>query len=208
MEEKKNYWTKHALEEKKQLQSQKIKVGKHYRHPKLSELTFEKKEVTLQEKSREERRQEFLESRKLRKEKLDSLPFSAYHNKLINSTYSKLVNSLKKSALEAAHEERIKQIMARKAVLAATKAFGYDKHRPNMLIINRCNNEGKIYNFMTLPSSLSLESLRKIGTNMFNSLQNNIKDLFDIEIWEKESFMKHMKGELATYRYQIGRKAA
>lgn len=206
MKQKINYWTEIGLAAKKQLQSQKIKVGKSYRHPKLNEITFEDEEViSLPTKSKEEYRKDFLLRRKEAKGKLENIPYSSYHNKLINQAYGKVNNALKKAAYKAAHEEHIKQLIIKRSIYLATKAFGYDSSKPNLLIINRCNKDWKVYNFMTIPSSLSLESLRHIGMNMRDKLINSLTDFFNIEIWERTQYIKHMKGELATYRYQISK---
>ena len=203
-----NYWTKAGLDTKKTLQAQKILVVKngihHYRHPKLSEISFEKKEINYQEKTREERRQEHLLKRKERKGKLENIPFSPLHNKLINKIYSTRTDSFKKAALEAAHENRIQEIIRKTAIYRTLKTFERNAIKPNLLIVKTEYN-WKINTFMTIPSSLSLETLYKVGRDMCNKLKISMKNFFNIEIWEKEEYFKHMRGELATARYIINR---
>ena len=203
-----NYWTKAGLDAKKTLQAQKILVVKnsiyHYRHPKLNEISFEKKEINYQEKTREERRQEHLLKRKERKGKLENIPFSPLHNKLINKIYSTRTDSFKKAALEAAHENKIQEIIRKTAIYRTLKTFERNAIKPNLLIVKTEYN-WKINTFMTIPSSLSLETLYKVGRDMCNKLKISMKNFFNIEIWEKEEYFKHMRGELATARYIINR---
>lgn len=203
-----SYWTKAGLDAKKALQAQKILVVKngihHYRHPKLNEISFEKKEINYQEKTREERRQDHLLKRKERKGKLESIPFSPLHNKLVNRVYSTRTDSFKKAALEAAHEAKINSLMIKKAIYNSTKALTRNAIKPNLLIVKTEYN-WKISTFMTIPSSLSLETLYKIGRDMCNKLKISMKDFFSIEIWEKENYLEYVSGKLATARYIINK---
>ena len=201
-----SYWTKAGLDAKKTLQAQKILVVKngihHYRHPKLNEISFEKKEINYQEKTREERRQEHLLKRKERKSKLENIPFSSLHNKLVNKTYSTRTDSFKKAALEAAHENRIQDIIRKTAIYRTLKTFERNAIKPNLLIVNTIYDH-KISTFMTIPSSLSLETLYKIGRDMCKKLQISMKNFFNIEIWEKENYLEYISGKLATPRYTV-----
>lgn len=202
-----NYWTEAGLAAKKQLQSQKIydKKAHHFRHPKLSDITFEIKEVeSLPELSREERRKDFLLKRKERTGKLENIPYSEFHNKLVNNLYGKRTDSIKKATLEAAHEEAIRQTIIKRNIQASMKTFINDKNKPNLLIVKRIYN-WKISNFMTIPSSHNLDTLRRIGIEMADKLSISMKDFFDIEIWEKSEYMKKLAGGIANYRYQIGK---
>ena len=204
----KSYWTEIGLAAREALQSQKIYDAKlhHKRHPKLSDLTFKKKEVTpLPELSREERRKQFEEQRKNKAEKLANLPYSDLHNKLVNNLYSKRVDAIKKSALEAAHEATIERIMIKRSIQASMKAFTNDKNKPNLLIVNR-EYEWNISPFMTIPSSHTIDTLRKIANDMASKLSISMKDFFNIEIWERSEYMKKLAGDRFTnYRYTIGK---
>lgn len=201
--EKINYWTEVGLAAKKELQSQKIyDVKKHHcRHPKLSDLTFEKAKP-LQERSKEEWKSLFKTMREEAKERKEKRPYSEYHKKLISNLYGNPVNSLKKSALEAAHEERIRSIILKKEIYNSMKAIIRDKDKPNLVIINKEYN-WNITNFMCIPSSHDMDTLRRIGIEMAEKLSVSMKNFFDIEIWEKSEYMKHLAGERANYRYQI-----
>lgn len=203
-----SYWTKAGLDAKKALQAQKILVVsngiRHYRHPKLNEISFEKKEINYQEKTREERRQEHLLKRKERKGKLENIPFSSLHNKLVNKVYSTRTDSFKKAALEAAHENKIQEIIRKTAIYHTLKTFERNAIKPNLLIVKTEYN-WKINTFMTIPSSLSLDTLYKVGRDMCNKLKISMKNFFSIEIWEKEEYLRHISGELATARYIINR---
>lgn len=203
-----SYWTKAGLDAKKALQTQKILVVKngihYYRHPKLNEISFEKKEINYQEKTREERRKDHLLKRKERKGKLENIPFSPLHNKLVNKVYSTKVDSFKKAALEAAHESRIQEIIRKTAIYRTLKTFERNAIKPNLLIV-KTNYKGNINTFMTIPSSLSLDTLYKIGRDMCKKLQISMKNFFNIEIWEKEEYLRHISGELATARYTVYR---
>lgn len=204
----KSYWTEIGLAAKKALQSQKIYDAKlhHKRYPKLSDLTFEKKEVTpLPELSREERRKKFEEQRKNKTEKLANLPYSNLHNKLVNNLYSKRVDAIKKSALEAAHEAAIERIMIKRSIQASMKAFTNDKNKPNLLIVNK-EYEWNISPFMTIPSSHTLDTLIKIAKEMAKKLTVSMKDFFTIEVWDRQEYMKKIAGDKMTnYRFSIGK---
>ena len=203
-------WSEAALAAREELKSQKILVKDkntyHYRHPKLNEINFQQQGVvSLPELSREERRKKFEESRKSKADKLAELPFSDLHNKLINNLYSKQVDALKKSALEAAHEEAIRKIMIKRSVYASMKAFTTDKNKPNLLIINREYN-WNISTFMTIPSSHTLDTLIKIAKEMAKKLTVSMKDFFNIEVWDRQEYMKKLAGDKMTnYRFNIGK---
>lgn len=203
----KSYWTEIGLAARKALQSQKIYDAKlhHKRHPKLSDLTFEKKEVTpLPELSREERRKKFEEQRKNKAEKLANLPYSDLHNKLVNNLYGRRVDAIKKSALEAAHEAAIERILIKRGIQASMKAFTNDKDKPNLLIVNK-EYEWNISPFMTIPSSHNMDTLRKIGIDMAEKLSVSMKNFFNIEIWERSEYMSKLAGGRGNYRYEICR---
>lgn len=201
--EKINYWTEIGLAAKKDLQSQKIYDAKkhHRRHPKLSDLTFEKVNLP-QERNKEEWKALFKQMREEAKQRKEKRPYSEYHNKLVNNLYGNPVNSLKKSALEAAHEERIRSIIIKKEIYNSLKTITRDKDKPNLIIINKEYN-WNITRFMCIPSSHNMDTLRRIGIEMAEKLSVSMKNFFDIEIWEKPEYMKHLAGEQANYRYQI-----
>ena len=76
----------------------------------------------------------------------------------------------------------------------------------NILIVKTENN-WKINDFMCIPSSHDLDTLRRIGIDMANKLSISMKNFFSIEIWEKSEYIKKMTGDnTANYRYHIGRK--
>ena len=203
-------WSEAALAAREALKSQKILVKDkntyHYRHPKLNEINFQQQGViSLPELSREERRKKFEELRKSKADKLAELPFSDLHNKLINNLYGKQVDALKKSALEAAHEEAIRKIMIKRSIYASMKAFTTDKNKPNLLIINREYN-WNISTFMTIPSSHILDTLIKIAKEMAKKLTVSMKDFFNIEVWDRQEYMKKLAGDKMTnYRFNIGK---
>ena len=203
-------WSEVALAAREALRSQKILVKDkntyHYRHPKLNEINLQQQGViSLPELSREERRKKFEELRKSKADKLAELPFSDLHNKLINNLYGKQVDALKKSALEAAHEEAIRKIMIKRSVYASMKAFTTDKNKPNLLIVNREYN-WNISTFMTIPSSHTLDTLIKIAKEMAKKLTVSMKDFFNIEVWDRQEYMKKLAGDKMTnYRFNIGK---
>lgn len=144
----------------------------------------------------------FLEKRQEKLEKLERIPFSDYHNKLVNTLYSSKKDSLKKAARKAAHEEKIKQISIKLTTQKLVKAFEHSsKNKQHLFIINVGN--WNIHTFATFHSSLSFEKLRKIGIELLPKIKKYISNFFDIEIWDKDEYLKRINGELATYRYQI-----
>lgn len=195
-----------GLAAKKELQSQKIYDAKkhHRRHPKLSDLTFEKAE-SPQEKSKEEWKALFKQMREEAKKRKEERPYSENHKKWISNLYGKQVDALKKSAIEAAHERAIEQILIKKSVQASMKAFTKDSQKPNILIINRENN-WNISPFMTIPSSHTLDTLIKIAKEMAKKLTVSMKDFFNIEVWDRVEYMKKIAGDKMTnYRFEIGK---
>lgn len=206
MKQYNNYWTELGIASKKALYEQKIQVknSSHRRHPKLNELTFESKSLTLQNLSKEEWKKRFKEEREKKKEKLENLPFSSYHQSLVNSLYGKVDNSLKKNALIAAHEERIRSLMIKQSIQKSLKAIGVNKNKPNLLIVNT-EYDWKISTFMTIPSSHNLDTLFKIGKDMADKLSKSMKNFFSIEIWTNEAYMDKLAGGNSGYRYRIGK---
>ena len=206
MKNKINYWTEMGLAAKKELQSQKIYDAKkhHRRHPKLSDLTFEKAELP-QEKSKEEWKALFKQMREEAKKRKEERPYSENHKKWISNLYGKQIDALKKSAIEAAHERVIEQILIKKSVRESMKAFTKDSHKPNILIVNRENN-WNISPFMTIPSSHTLDTLIKIAKEMAKKLTVSMKDFFTIEVWDRQEYMKKLAGdEMTNYRFSIGK---
>lgn len=201
-----NYWTELGIASKKALYEQKIQVknSSHRRHPKLSELTFESKSLTLQNLSKEEWKKRFKEEREKKKEKLENLPFSSYHQSLVNNLYGKADNSLKKNALIAAHEERIRSLIIKRSIQRSLKAIGVNKNKPNLLIINT-EYDWKISTFMAIPSSHDLDTLFKIGKDMADKLSKSMKNFFSVEIWTNEAYMDKLAGGISGYRYRIGK---
>lgn len=201
-----NYWTEMGLATKKELQSQKIYDAKkhHRRHPKLSDLTFEKVEPP-QERSKEEWKALLKQMREEAKKRKEERPYSENHKKWISNLYGKQVDALKKSAIEAAHERAIEQILIKKSIQASMKAFTKDSQKPNILIVNRENN-WNISPFMTIPSSHTLDTLIKIAKEMAKKLTVSMKDFFTIEVWDRQEYMKKIAGDKMTnYRFSIGK---
>lgn len=201
-----NYWTEMGLAAKKELQSQKIYDAKkhHRRHPKLSDLTFEKVEPP-QERSKEEWKALFKQMREEAKKRKEERPYSENHKKWISNLYGKQVDALKKSAIEAAHERAIERIRIKRSIQASMKAFTKDSQKPNILIVNRENN-WNISPFMTIPSSHTLDTLIKIAKEMAKRLTVSMKDFFTIEVWDRQEYMKKLAGDKMTnYRFEIGK---
>lgn len=206
MKNKINYWTERGLAAKKELQSQKIYDAKkhHRRHPRLSDLTFEEAEPP-QEKSKEEWKALFKQMREEAKKRREERPYSENHKKWISNLYGKQVDALKKSAIEAAHERAIEQILIKRSIQASMKAFTNDSQKPNILIVNRENN-WNISPFMTIPSSHTLDTLIKIAKEMAKKLTVSMKDFFTIEVWDRQEYMKKLAGgEMTNYRFSIGK---
>lgn len=203
-------WSEAAIAAKEALKNQKILVNNkgihHYRHPKLNEIDFEPQGiVSLPTLSREERRKQFEEQRKNKAKKLANLPYSDLHNKLVNNVYSKRVDAIKKSALEAAHEAAIERILIKRGIQASMKTFTNGKNKPNLLIVNR-EHKWNISPFMTIPSSHTIDTLRKIANDMASKLSISMKDFFNIEVWERSEYMKKLAGDRFTnYRYTVGK---
>lgn len=188
-----DYWTKQGLDAKASLKVEKANKNREYKEP----------EVEFIPPTKEELRKAHLEKRKKRAEKLENLPYSNYHNELVNNLYGKRVDILKKNAIIAAHEEAIRNIMIKKSIRESLKAYTQDKLKPNLLIVKQCFNYNDIRDFMIIPSSRSLDDLHKIGKKMYDSLKIAMPTFFHIEIWEKKEYMSVISGGKGNYRYVI-----
>ena len=59
---------------------------------------------------------------------------------------------------------------------------------------------------MTIPSSHTIDTLRKIANDMASKLSISMKDFFNIEVWERSEYMKKLAGDRFTnYCYTIGK---
>ena len=188
-----NYWTKQGSDAKAYLKTEQANKN----------LKYKKLEIEFIPPTNEELRKAHLEKRKKRVEKLESLPYSNYHNKLVSNLYGKRVDILKKNAIIAAHEEAIRNIMIKKSIRESLKAYTQNELKPNLLIVKQCFNYNDIRDFMIIPSSHSLDDLHKIGKKMYDTLKIAMPTFFHIEIWEKKEYMSAMSGGNGNYRYVI-----
>ena len=206
--EKINYWKEAGIAAHKKLQAQKIFDAKkhHFRHPKLSDLTFEEVKPQ-QERSKEEWKELCKQLQEEAKKRKEDRPFSTFHNELVSNLYGKRVDSLKKSTIIAAHEEAIRKMIIKKEIYESLKQIGYNKNKPNLIEINK-EHDWNISTFMVIPSSHDMDTLRKIGIELANKLSISMKDFFDIKIWEKSEYEKKLAGRpINEYscRYHISR---
>lgn len=117
-------WSKIALDAKKTLHDMKIRafhpykkgdthfLRETYHHPKLSELTFEKKELKKYEPLTKEQQHEMhVKFKEEKAKKLESREFSLWHNKLIAKAFSTVNQRLKQAAEAAAHETKIQKLI-------------------------------------------------------------------------------------------------
>lgn len=214
-----NYWTKSGDEAKKYNQSTKLEIAITYkdkngigrarttfRHPTLKDLTFKEplivdKRITEEQKAHHK---ELESERKAQKAKrFEDLKFSFEHYKLLGNMYGKSNNIAKQQARIAAHESKIANIMAINRAKKVARTINYNAERPNLLIIRRIDSEGKPYAFSTIPSSKTLEELRKDAMEMLPFMEKNMEGFFSIEVWEKEEYLKVMRHELGNCRYCI-----
>ena len=190
-----DYWTKTGKSSKEANQS--IKIAKTvtytdksgtkrtrttFQHPILKDITFSKPHI---------------------RNSFDKAPFSDYHDKLINSTYSRENRIAKQQMLKAIHDEKIQSIMFKKATykLAVTKYNQGDC--PNLLVVKLYDSNNLPYDFSSTPSRLSLEELRKKAEIMNLEFSKSIRNYAGIEIWEKSEYMKKYNG--GNYRFCIFR---
>lgn len=200
-----DYWTKSGKSSKEANQSIKIaktvtytdKSGTErtrttFQHPTLKDITFSKPHIRNSSLTEEEK-----------KERFDKAPFSDYHDKLINSTYSRENRIAKQQMLKAIHDEKIQSIMFKKATykLAVTKYNQGDC--PNLLVVKLYDSNNLPYDFSSTPSRLSLEELRKKAEIMNLEFSKSIRNYAGIEIWEKSEHMKKYNG--GNYRFCIFR---
>jgi hypothetical protein len=200
-----NYWTESGKSAKEANQSIKIaktitykdKSGKirsitTYHHPTLKEITLSKphiKDYSLTKEQKEER--------------FNNAPFSEYHNKLINLTYSKENKIAKQQAQIAAHNSKIDSIICKTRARKLATARIRRENCPNILIIRREDSKGLPYDFSCNPSRKSLEELRRDALEMLPIFSKSMKDFFSIEIWEASEYAnKYNRG---NYRYCLFR---
>ena len=116
-------WSQVALDAKKALHDIKIRVfhpykkgedhfvRETYRHPKLSDLTFETKKIENKTYTKEELHELHLQHKEEKQKKYEELEFSEFHHKLITEAYSCENQRLKQAARKAAHETKIQKLM-------------------------------------------------------------------------------------------------
>lgn len=200
-----NYWTENGKASKEINHSMKIKItteykdGKGilrtrttYRHPKLSDLTFE----NLPSKSKALTKEE-------KKKRFEDIPYSDKHNSLINKLYSKPNSIFKKQAEKAAHENKINNIMFKKKIHTLVNKQNYQSDCPNILIVQRKDSKGLPYDFSINASRKSLDELRKDGEALNKTLSKTMRDYFGIEIWERSNYLLKGTGVPTNYRYCI-----
>lgn len=200
-----DYWTKMGKQSKEANQSIKIVKTVTYidkngikrtrttsQHPTLKDITFSKPHIKNNGLTEEEKIERFIKA-----------PFSDYHNKLINSTYGRENRIAKQQRLKAIHNEKIQNIMFRKAThkLAVTKYNQGDC--PNLLVVKLYDSNNLPYDFSNIPSRLSLEELRKRAEAMNLEFSKSIRNYAGIEIWEKSEYIKKYNG--GNYRFRIFR---
>lgn len=212
-----NYWTKVGLSAKKEHQDTKIEITYTYtdskgilrsrttkRHPILKEISFETKPVIKSDIDKETYRKLYLENKKQKEEKLANIPFSNYHNKLLNNSYSKPKNVIKQQFIKAAHNAEIDKIIFNKR---QQKLFCKTKSKedcPNLVIVNMLDSNKLPYCFSITPSRLSLYELFNIAKSI-NTMQSKCVNYFSTEIWEKSEYTRYMKIGKGNYRYCVYR---
>lgn len=198
-----NYWTEAGKLSKEANQSIKItktityidknnveRTRTTFKHPTLKDITFSKPHIRNSGLTKEEK-----------KERFDKAPFSEYHNKLVNLTYSKENRIAKQQMQIAIHNEKIQKIIFKRAAhkLAVTKYNQGDC--PNLLVIKMYDSNNTPYDFSTTSSRLSLEELRKKAENMNSDFSKSIRNYAGIEVWEKTEYLKKYNG--GNYRFKI-----
>lgn len=200
-----NYWTENGKSSKEINRAMKIAITTTYkdskgnlrtrttyRHPKLSDLTFE----SLPAKS-------FALTKEQKEERFNNAKYSDKHDKLVSNLYGKINNIFKKQAEKAAHEDKINNIMFNKKVHTLVSKQRIKGEYPNLLIIQRKNSKGLPYDFSINPSRKTLEELRKDGEELNNTFSKTMRDYCGIEIWEKSRYELKGTGVPTNYRYCI-----
>lgn len=214
-----NYWTEMGLSAKKEHQNTKIKVVHSFtdskgilrsmtteRHPTLKDLSFKKDiPVKLAIGEFKEEYQKFIAKEKEhKKERIDKLPFSSYHHKLVNDSYGKTSNALKQQTLLAAHNAKIEKLIFEKKQRELFCKTRNKKDCPNLVIVNMLDSKGLPYCFSTTPSRLSLDELFNIAKSM-NLYMSKYPNYFSTEIWEKSEYIRKKDTGIGNYRYNIYR---
>lgn len=208
MKKKLNYWTEMGLAAKKALQDQKIMDSKtkHYRHPQLKDLVFKSKTKSLN-LTKEEWKERFTQEKAAKEERMENLPYSRLHNKLILGAYAGIANSLKKAAEKSAHEERIKRIILRSGINEAIRLWNRQKNCPNLLVVQQKFSKDKgTHDSMVIPTSNSINTLYDIAMNMRTKLTIGSDTFTGIEIWDRKDYIDRMKGDKTKiWKYYIPR---
>lgn len=194
---KQTYWTEIGLAAKEALQSQKIydSKTKHRRHPRLEDLVFSSTTKSL-DLTKEEWKERFTQEKAAKEKKLEDLPYSKKHDKLILSAYSGITNQFKQAAEKAAHEEKIKNMMIRLMMQKNIKLWNRQKNCPYLLIVQQKNSKTrKPYDSMVIPSSNDFNTLYSIGKNMSDTLTVANRNFHGIEIWDRLDYIDRMKGD-------------
>ena len=161
---------------RKELEDMKIKLVNVYkdktittfRHPKLKELSFTKKDPVVKEHPTEEITKEI---------RLDKIPFAEIHNKLVNNLYT-VPNRLKQAALEASHNAIIIKTINKMSEIKDTIKHRYLKQKSNYYIqiykYNQAhtNSYPFITKYINKPFKLANYTLETLHTKLMHNLKN------------------------------------
>lgn len=192
------YWKADALRVKKSYKDSKILLEKTIKRrsdgktitilnrvlPTAKDIVFKYKEPTeVVLKSREERKKE-------KAEKYEKIPFSTFHNKLIDNLYSKENRLVKQQSEATAHEKKIENLKFKIQQNKLKRSQEHKKNASNVLVVSRFDSKGKPYTFSTNPSNQSLKALKQIGEALRDKLQDKIDDFDCIKIYKMENLRK------------------
>lgn len=177
-EPKSDYWTEAGKAAKETNTLQKIviaakehdekQIHAYPRHPKLEDLTFEKKVVKPLVKKLD---------KALRHE---NLAFSILHNKLVAPTA--IDRKTKQNIAKDMHKIAIKKAMVKLEDAKNLREMKRIRNKPFMVIISRLDEKQNAYDFSTNFSKHKLEKLRTIVDNLHSDLCKKLSGYAGIRI--------------------------
>lgn len=155
------------------------KVHTTYRHPKLSDLTFDIKEQKKPVLTKEEQHKLHVEVKTEKVKKLESREFSDWHKQLVAKAYSTENHRLKQAAEASAHEKKIQKLMKflREKKLA--------KYKYRLEFRKLIGSEPTV--FITNYSNKPLEYIKAVMDRMAQKLMMKIEDFISINIYDNKT---------------------
>jgi len=137
---------------------------------------------------------------KSKEERLKEIPFSKFHNKLVNSLFGKEDRIRNQQYSKLVHDAKIDKMILEKQIRDSEKRQGQLRNKPNLLVIRRLDSKHKPYNFSVNSSGKKLEELKEDADLLISSMKGKIDYLHSAEVWQREEYLRRFTDGKAFYK--------